>query len=142
MALLIECPDCKRRSSMKATRCKCGLNVKKAAGKVYWIEYYVDGRRKRERIGPAKAAAEQRLREVLKARTEERYIDKDRSVRVSLGELCRWYLELPEVKAKRSYRRDTVLLRHLLRLLGENTKIKDLTPGQVETYQQRRLDEP
>ena len=52
------------------------------------IEYYFDGKRKRERIGPSKSAAEQRLREVLKARTENRYIQKDFSAKTTLGELC------------------------------------------------------
>jgi integrase len=142
MAILVECPQCKNRNSSKASACKCGLNIKKASGKVYWIEFYLHGKRRRERIGPSKSAAEQRLREVLKARTEDKYIDKDPATRLTLGELSQWYLKLPEVKAKRSYRRDQELIRHLLRLLRETTKIKDLTLGKVESYQQQRLSEP
>ncbi len=142
MAILSQCPQCKRRNNLKATTCRCGYGIKKASGKIYWIEYYLHGKRKRERIGPSKVAAEQRLREVLKARTEDRYIDKDPAARLTLGELSQWYLKLPEVKAKRSYRRDQELIRHLLRLLGETTKIKDLTPGKVESFQQQRLSEP
>jgi len=42
----------------------CGCKLQKVPGKAYWIEYYINGRRKRERIGPNKSAAEQRLREV------------------------------------------------------------------------------
>jgi integrase len=142
MGLLIECPKCKTRTGLGKDKCKCGFNLKKAAGKTYWVEYYVEGNRKRERIGPSKSAAEQRLRDVLKARTEERYIDKDLSVRHTLGGLCKWYLELPEVKAKRSYRRDTEFVRHIQRILGSDIKIRDLTPGKVESYQQQRLAEP
>jgi len=160
MALLQECPKCKAKTSLRCqvevrqgeeTRkieverkecASCGFKLRKACGKAYWIEYYLNGRRKRERIGPNKGAAEQRLREVLKARTEERYIDKDPAVRMTLGELCKWYLELPEVKAKDSYRRDRQFFDHLKRILGESTKIKDITPGKVESYQTQRLDEP
>lgn len=142
MALLVECPSCRKRNGMKKSHCTCGHNIRKAAHKNYWIEYYLDGRRKRERIGPSKAAAEQRLRMVLKARAEERHIEKDKAVRVSFGEICNWYLSLPEVKAKRSFRRDQEFIYHLKRLLSESTKIKDLSPGRVETYQQRRLSEP
>lgn len=160
MALLQECPRCKEKLSFKYQgevkegeevkkvwkvrgNCpSCGFKLQKASGKVYWIEYYINGRRKRERIGPNKEAAEQRLREVLKLRTEERYIDKDPAARLTLSELCKWYLELPEVKAKDSYRRDMDYVRHLKRLLGETTKIKDVTIGKCESYHQIRLSEP
>lgn len=160
MALLQECPKCKERLSLdywevvregeitrkvKKTREKCfscGFKLRKASGKVYWIEYYINGRRKRERIGPNKNAAEQRLREVLKFRTEERFIDKDPAARLTLGELCKWYLDLPEVKAKDSYLRDKDFISHLKRVLGEETKIKGITPGKMESYQKIRLSEP
>ncbi len=160
MAIFQECPHCKAKLSFKyqvefkdgdnikktekeRTECpKCGFKLRKASGKVYWIEYYVNGRRKRERIGPSKEAAEQRLREVLKLRTEERYIDKDPAAKMTLEELCKWYLALPEVKAKDSYMRDKQLLAHVKRILGESIKIKDITPGRVESYQSQRLGEP
>ena len=141
MALLQECPVCKKRFSLERESCRCGFKMKKASGKTYWIEFYQFGRRRRERIGPNKEAAQQRLREVLKARTEERYIEKDPAARLALGDLCAWYLELPEAKAKDSYRRDKEMIGHLKRVLGEETKIKDITAGKVESYQQKRLAE-
>jgi integrase len=61
---------------------------------------------------------------------------------LTLGELCKWYLDLPEIKAKDSYDRDEQFFDHLKRLLGESTKIKDITAGKVESYQTHRLDEP
>jgi integrase len=142
MALLVECPKCKKRNSTKISTCKCGLNIKKAAHKNYWIEFYYNGRKTRKRIGPSKAAAEQRLREVLKLRTEERYIDKDKLGRMTLGELSIWYLKLREVMAKDSYERDKQLTTNLKRLLCENIKLKHITPGRMESYQQERLAEP
>ncbi len=156
MALLQECPGCKKRLPLKSQneaggekvtkvrdRCpSCGFKLQKASGKAYWIEYYINGRRKRERIGPNKEAAEQRLREVLKLRTEERFIDKDPAARLTLGELCKWYLGLPEVKGKDSYKRDDQVFDNLKRVLGEATKLKNITPGRVESYQKERLNEP
>jgi len=141
MALLQECPVCKKRFSLERESCRCGFKMKKSSGKSYWIEYYQFGRRRRERIGPNKEAAQQRLREVLKARTEERYIDKDPAVRLALGDLCRWYLDLAEVKKKDSYVRDTDMIENLNRILGEGTKIKDITQGKMESYRQKRLEE-
>ncbi|MFC1889690.1 tyrosine-type recombinase/integrase [Thermodesulfobacteriota bacterium] len=141
MAILIECPDCKTRKSTKTKKCDCGKDLKKATGKTYWIEYYLNGRRKRERIGTSKLAAENRLREVLKNRAEERYIDKDKNARFTLGDLCEWYLDLPEVKAKASFKRDENSIAHLRRILHESTRINDLTPGAIESYRSKRLSE-
>ena len=142
MGLLIECPHCKIRNSLKKTNCSCGFGIKKASHKTYWIEYYYGGKRKRERIGPSKAAAENRHREVLKARTEEKYIDLDQSASTTLGQLIDFYLDLPQVKAKKSYRRDHDYTKHLLRILGPSSIVRNITTGTIDDYQHRRLAEP
>jgi len=63
MGILVECPKCKVRGSVKRKVCKCGNQVQKSDSKNYWIEYYINGKRTRERIGRSKQAAENRLRE-------------------------------------------------------------------------------
>jgi len=140
MGLLIECPQCKFRNSTKAKSCKCGFALAKFSGRVWWVEWYQDGQRKRERIGPNKSAAEQRLREVLTARTEGRYIKKNPDNRTLFKDLTAWYLNLPEVQAKRSYDRDKQLIAHLLPHFGDKL-LKDITPATVESYKQKRLCE-
>jgi integrase len=55
--------------------------------------------------------------------------------------LAAWYLELPEVKAKRSFNRDIQLLANLLPHFGDKL-LKDVTPALVEAYKQKRLTEP
>ncbi|MEW6386312.1 MAG: tyrosine-type recombinase/integrase [Thermodesulfobacteriota bacterium] len=141
MGLLVECPECKRRNSPKTKSCRCGVNLNKAVGKVYWIDYLVGGYRKRERIGPNKTSAEQRLREVLSARTEGRYIRKSPDAKTTFKELAQWYLSLAEVKAKDSYRRDQYSVEKLLPHFGDRL-LKDITPAMVEAYRHKRLKEP
>lgn len=141
MALLVECPECKKRNSLKVKACTCGFALAKFSGRVYWIDYLVEGQRRRERIGPNKAAAEQRLREVLSAIAEGRYIRKSPDAQARFQDLAAWYLTLPEVKAKRSYDRDQRSLKKLLPFFGDRL-LKDIKPGQVEAYRQRRLGEP
>ena len=141
MGLLVECPECKTRNSHKVKACKCGFALAKFSGRVYWIDYLVDGQRRRERIGPNKEAADQRLREVLTARTEGRYIQKSPDARTLYKDLAAWYLELPEVQAKRSYDRDQQSLNRLLPFFGDRL-LKDITPALVEAYRQRRLGQP
>ena len=139
MALLMECPQCKKRNSLKVEFCKCGLHLKKQAHKIYWIDYYVLGNRKRERIGSSKAAAEQRLREVLTLRTEDRYIHRNKNIRVMFNDLAKWYLELPQIKAKRSYSRDVLSIRTLKSLFAKNN-VSELTPNRIEAYRQKTLN--
>ena len=58
MGILVECSVCKLRGGLKRKLCKCGHNVQKAESKNYWIEYYKNGKRVRERIGRSKQSAE------------------------------------------------------------------------------------
>jgi integrase len=142
MALLVECPQCKRRNPQKEKACKgCGFLLAKHSGRVWWIDYRVDGKRERERIGPNKAAAEQRYREVKSLIAEGRYIKKSLEARTTFKALAQWYLNLPEVKAKRSYKRDKELLAKLLPHQGDFL-LKDIAPAMVEEYKQKRLADP
>ena len=113
MAILIECPGmvtggkgktekrCHERNPIGSKICRqCGRSLKRGGGLVYWIEWRDHCQRKRKRIGPSKEAAELRLGETRRALVEERYIERDKGARMSLGELVRWYLGLPEVEAK------------------------------------------
>lgn len=143
MGLLVECPECKRRNSQREKVCKkCGLALAKFSGRVWWIEYYDHEKRlRRERIGTSKIAAEVRLAEIKKALVEGRYIQKSPEVRTNFKELAAWYLDLPDVKAKRSYSRDRQLVANLVSFFG-NRLLKDITPSLVEAYRQKRLQEP
>ena len=68
-------------------------NVQKANSKNYWIEYYWEGKRTKERIGMSKQAAENRLREVQTAKAEGRTIHKNKDTIITLGNLREWYLD-------------------------------------------------
>ena len=77
----------------------------------------------------------------MSARTEGRYIKKSPDALTLFRDLSAWYLELPEVKAKRSYVRDKYSIRELLPHFGDRL-LQDITPALVETYKQKRLAEP
>jgi integrase len=140
--LIVECPKCRYRNSVKNAKCKCGFHLKKQSGKLYWIDYYMNGIRKRERIGRSKEAAENRLREVETQIAEDRYIEKDKNAKMTIDGICKWYLVLEDIKAKKSYRRDKQFIASLLRLLDGNVLVKDLNIGIVEEYRVKRLKEP
>jgi len=153
MAMMIECraivpggkekteKHCSERNPSGIKTCRsCGRSLKRGGG-VYWIDLRVHGKRRRERIGPSKEAAEIRLGEIRRAIVEERHINRDKGARISLGELVGWYLALPEVDAKKSWRRDVQMLGAVTRHLGENTLIKDINKGLMDGYATERLKE-
>lgn len=142
MGLLVECPECKKRNNPKVKACKCGFALAKFSGRAWWIEYYDNEKRlKRERIGPNKTAAEHRLRKVKSDIAEGRYIRESPDIKTYFKTLAAWYLDLPEVKAKKSYDRDCRSMKLLLPFFGE-CLLKDINPGLVEAYKQKRLREP
>jgi integrase len=140
MALLIECPSCRNRNSLKNISCNCGKTLRKASGKVYWIEYYVGGKRKRERIGQSKQSAENRLREVQTAKAEGRYIRQNKNAEVNLIELLDWYLDLAEVRQKRTYHDIRLCINNFINRIG-NIPVSQLTPELIEKFRKLRLTE-
>ena len=141
MALLIECPSCRNRNSLKNISCNCGKTLRKASGKVYWIEYYLAGSRKRERIGSSKQAAENRLRKVKTAKAEKRHIRKNFNSEINLKQLRDWYLNLDEVKQLSSHDRIEVLTRHIMRIFGKQILIEEIIPDKVSLYREKRKKE-
>ena len=63
---------------------------------VYWIDYYVSGRRRRERIGPDKRLAETVLQKRKVAIAEGKYLDKRTVPRCTFHELAALYLRWAE----------------------------------------------
>jgi hypothetical protein len=55
---------------------------------VYWIDYYVNGRRKRERIGPDKRLAKTVLRKRKVEIAEGRFLEKQRPITTTFDELA------------------------------------------------------
>ena len=140
MGILVECPACRIRGGLKRKLCKCGNKVQKAESKNYWIEYYLEGKRTRERIGMSKQAAENRLREVQTAKAEGRTIRKNKNTIITLGSLRDWYLDLSEVKQRRSFSSIKKCLRICVEGIGDIT-VSQLSKNRLELFRKKRLTE-
>jgi hypothetical protein len=55
---------------------------------VYWIDYYVNGQRKRERIGTSRRQAETVLQKRKVEIAEGKFLDKERPVTTTFDELA------------------------------------------------------
>ncbi len=139
MGLLIECPACKTRHGEKRASCSCGQNLK-ASRKIYWIDYWAEGIRKRRRIGPSRKAALKAMTQVKVQLAEGRYLDKRQDLDLTFTELCDWYLELDETKAKKSYERDGRSVRALKKYF-KKTLVREILPSMIESYKMRRINQ-
>jgi integrase len=104
---------------------------------VYWIDYYVNGRRKRERIGPDKRLAQTVLQKRKVAIAEGKYLDKRRPITTTLDELARAFLGYAKAN-KRSWVRDQVSIRILLETFG-GKRLTEMIPDAIERYKASRL---
>jgi len=127
MGIIVECPKCKVRGCVKRKVCKCGNQVQKSDSKNYWIDYYLNGKRTRERIGRSKQAAENRLREVETAKAEGNHIKKNKNSMISLGEIYKWYLDSPEVISLSSYNTIKGRLGNPVYKIGEKLRVKEIS---------------
>ena len=131
---------CRYRNPLSAENCrKCGRSLRRG-GLIYWIDYNFNGR-KREKIGPSKAAAELRESEIKKNLIENREIKRDQTNKIRLSEAISWYLNLKVVMAKKSYKRDVQLLVPISRIIGPDTVIGSINFGKIEDYRVTRLNQ-
>ena len=84
---------------------------------VYWIDYYVNGHRKRERIGPDKRLAETVLKKRKVESAEGKFLDRKKMPRCTFQELAALYLPWAQTN-HRGYvatkSRGNLLVRHLV----------------------------
>lgn len=101
-------------------------------GQDWWIDYYVNGRRKREKIGPNRRLAETVLQKRRVEIAEGKFLDKRKEVKISFEELAYWY-QKKYVPGKASARSDLSRLKTLVAHFGER-RVGEITPSQVEEF--------
>jgi integrase len=101
---------------------------------VWWIDYYMDGHRKRERIGVDKRLAETVLRKRKVEIAEGKYLDRQRPVTTTFEDLAEAYLSYArDQQQKRSWARDRTSIRALTGYFG-GKRLTELTPASIEQY--------
>ena len=135
MALLIECPNCKYRNSEKASTCrKCGLDLKKAKEKIYWIEYYTkDGKRKRERVGQWRKLALDALAKRKVEIAENKFLDKAKEPpKIRFRDFAKEYDNWCKANNK-GYERKKQIIKHLVEVFGDKY-LNEITTWEIEKY--------
>ena len=108
-------------------------------GRDWYIDYYVNGSRKREKIGPNKRLAETVLAKRKAEIAEGRFLNAPTRTRVRFDDLAFQYLEFSKTN-KRSWARDYASMKHLKAAFG-GRYLFQITPLMIEQYKAKRQDE-
>ncbi|MFA5858405.1 MAG: site-specific integrase [Elusimicrobiota bacterium] len=105
----------------------------------WYLDYYVYGRRKREKIGTDKKLAETVLKKRRVEVAENKFLDIKKKLRTKLAEIIKTYLNEYSKNNKRSFFRDVVCAKHVIEYFG-NKYVCDIGSLDVEKYKAFRKD--
>ena len=153
MAILSQCPICRKKQAVKNKLCSCGTDLDRAKGsrKVkYWIDYRLPGGKHcrkplssfeecdpysiedaRTVEGQYKVAKKENRLEIFEPKPESK---------MTFAELTDWYLGLEKVKALSSYWRVKISLDNFNSVFG-NKIVSQIKPADIENYQAKRKAE-
>ncbi len=108
-------------------------------GNSWFIDYYVHGRRKREKVGPNKQFAQLAMEKRKIQIAEGKFLDINKGERVTFDEIAQDFLNYSR-NNKLSYDRDVTIVKNLKRFFG-GKRLTEITPILIEQYKGKRLRE-
>lgn len=144
MAILAECPICRKKQSVRNKMCTCGEDLDKAKRSErvrYWIDFYIPGeKRRREPVGYSIDEAKDAIGKRRGQKREGRIFDMLPESKMTFSELAKWYLDLTAVKSLSSFKRVKVALKQFNNVFGERV-VGSIKPIDLEDYQAKREDD-
>jgi integrase len=138
MAILAECPMCRRKQATQNKFCSCGEDLDKAKRSKrvkYWIAYRLPGgKQRRELVGYSIEEARDAEGKRRSQKRENRIFDIKPEAKMTFGELSKWYLELDMVRALKSYWRAEIALERFNSEYGD-TVVSRIKPVDLENLQ-------
>jgi integrase len=145
MAILQQCPICRKKQKVVNKLCSCGQNLDaaKRSGRIkYWITYRLPNKTQRtEYIGTSieEARASDGKRKAQK-RENPRVLEIDADSKTKFNVLTEWYLMRPRVKKLKSYSRIGLFLKKFNSVFGD-WFVSDFRLADLEDYVEMRKDE-
>ncbi len=103
----------------------------------WYIDYYINGRRKRESIGPNKKQARTVLQKRKVEIAENKFLDVKKNEKILFKDMAKVYLEAYSRPNKKSARRDESCIGNLNRFFGTRYLL-EITPLGAEEYKLER----
>jgi integrase len=141
MAILAECPFCRKKQSIRNKNCICGgdLDRAKRSKKVkYWINYRLPGgKQRRELVGFSVEEARDAEGKRRSQKRENRFFDMLPESKMTFDELAKWYLGQTSVESLGSFDRVKGALKNFNDVFGD-FQINEIRQTDLEDYQLRR----
>ena len=141
MAILAECPLCRKKQSVRNKSCMCGNNLDKAKRnkKVkFWISYRLPGgKQRREFVGYSVEEAKDAEGKRRSQKRENRIFDMLPESKMTFDELAKWYLKQTSVKSLGSFDRVKGALKNFNDVFGD-FQLNEIRQTDLEEYQLRR----
>ncbi|MCK4858078.1 MAG: site-specific integrase [candidate division Zixibacteria bacterium] len=106
-------------------------------GRTWYVDYYVDGKRKREAVGPNRKMAEKILMKRKTQIAENKYLDVVKKPKTTFDELAKIYMDYAKTN-KLSWTRDQLSIKTLATSFG-GKRLGEITPLAIEGYKSKRL---
>jgi len=105
----------------------------------FWIDYYADGRRHREKVSSSRTLAVKALRKRQVDIAEGKFLDIKREENVRFSDFAQEYLEKFAKPNKRSWKSiDVHYIKHFTAFFGTKC-LHEITPHDIERYKSHRL---
>ncbi len=108
-------------------------------GKNYYIDFYVDGRRKREKIGPSKKLAENVLSKRKVEIAEGKFLDIVKKEKIKFEDFAKEYLNVHSKPNKKSWKMDSYHLEELKKHF-KGKYLYAITANDIERFKVKRLE--
>ena len=109
--------------------------------KIWYIDFYANGRRIRERVGPNKRMAETALKKREVQVAENRFLEiRGKTEKITFTVMAESYLKTYSEPNKKSAWRDQISINHLTSYFGKKF-LHEITPEDVEKYKAKRRKE-
>jgi len=142
----IYCEDCKKEhnvhdDTLKEISCvRCG-RVIPIKNRNYFIEYYAEGRRKREKIGPSRGLAETVLQKRLVEIAENKHLDVKKNVKIRFEEFSDQFLDLYSKPNNKSWMKSDLHNVNTLKGSFGGRYLYEINQQMVEKFKADRMKE-
>jgi len=143
----VKCPKCAKRYTLhqkdekkrKITckKCKSVITVDNKTS-VYFIEYYVSGKRRREQAGTSKVLAENILAKRKLEIVENKFLDRKEELRINFKDFSKEYFETHSKPNNRSWRTSDLVNINTLNHYFGNKCLSEITSHHVTKFKAER----
>ncbi len=107
----------------------------------YWIDYYYNGRRFREKVSPSKTLAQNALHKRKTEIAEHRFLNVKKAIKIKFEEFADMFLELYSKPNNKSWEKSDKYNVDFLKKAFAGKYLYEITPEMIEKYKAGRLKE-